>query len=140
MQVENIQMGTVVDHIIAGHGTKVMKLLGIDENYPHRVAIMLHVPSKKMKTKDIVKIEGKLVSEETANILALVAPGATVNIIKGGKVEKKYESKLPKEIHGVGTCPNPKCISRKETPKFLMDGKSYRCYYCERLFKTEEIV
>lgn len=140
MQVDNIQMGTVVDHIIAGQGTKVMRLLGIDENYPHRVAIMLHVPSKKMKTKDIVKIEGKVVSEETANVLALVASGATVNIIKGGKVEKKYESRLPKEISGIGACPNPKCISRKEMTKFIMEENRYRCYYCERLFRTEEIV
>ena len=59
MQVDNIAMGTVIDHIKAGKAAKVMKLLSIGEDYPHRVAVMLNVPSKKSGTKDIVKIEGK---------------------------------------------------------------------------------
>lgn len=141
MQVDNIEIGTVVDHITAGHAPKVMKLLGIGDEYPHRVAVVMHVPSKKMKTKDIVKIEGKVVTEESANILALVAPGASVNIIRDGKVEKKYKIKLPAKIEGVGRCPNPKCVSHEDvSSRFNMESKKYRCYYCERLFKTEELV
>jgi len=141
MQVDNIEIGTVVDHIKAGQAPKVMRLLGIGDEYPHRVAVVMHVPSKKMKTKDIVKIEGKVVSKERANILALVAPEASVNIIKNGKVEEKYRVKLPEKIEGVGKCPNPKCISNTDArPKFEMEKKQYRCYYCERIFKTEELV
>ncbi len=139
MQVDNIQIGTVVDHIPSGKGEKVIRLLGINEEYPHRVAIMLHVPSKKMKTKDIVKIEGKIVSENTANILALIAPGATVNIIKGGKVEKKIGTRLPNEI-SIGCCPNPSCISKEEKVRFINEGKKFRCYYCERLFEAHEVL
>ncbi len=141
MQVDNIEIGTVVDHIKAGKAAKVMRLLDIGENYPHRVAVVLNVPSKKMGTKDIVKIEGKLVSDETANLIALVSPGATVNIIKGGKLERKHEVEMPKEIRGYGKCPNPNCISSEGGIRSMkMDTGGYRCHYCERMFRAEELV
>lgn len=142
MQVDQIEMGTVVDHINAGKSAKVMKILEIGENYPHRVAIVLNVPSKKLKTKDILKIEGKVVSEDVANLIALVAPDASVNLIKNGKVEKKFTVSLPKEVKGHTHCPNPNCITgRGATTHFIEeDGDLYRCHYCERLFKAEELV
>ncbi|MFH1520101.1 MAG: aspartate carbamoyltransferase regulatory subunit [Candidatus Micrarchaeota archaeon] len=141
MQVDQIEMGTVVDHIMAGKAGKVMKLLDIGEKYPHRVAIVLNVPSKRMKTKDIVKIEGKIVSQEMANLIALVSPGATVNIVKGGKVEKKYNVVMPKEVKDYGKCPNPNCITGESGQKyFKIDKDGYRCHFCERLFKAEELV
>lgn len=141
VQVDKIEMGTVVDHIRAGRATKVMKLLGIGEDYPHRVAVVLNVPSKKMGTKDILKIQGKLVSPEAANLIALVSPGATINIINGGKLEKKYSVGLPKELRGHGKCPNPNCISGENVERqFTMEKEGYRCHYCERLFRAEELV
>lgn len=142
MQVDQIEMGTVIDHIKAGRAEKVMRLLGIGENYPHRVAIVLHVPSKKMKTKDILKIEGKVVSEDAANLIALVSPKASINLIRDGKVEKKFTVSLPKEVKGQTHCPNPNCITGKGARTFFVkeDGDRYRCHYCERLFKAEELV
>ncbi|VVC02805.1 Aspartate carbamoyltransferase regulatory chain [Candidatus Bilamarchaeum dharawalense] len=141
MQVDKIEMGTVVDHIKAGKAGKVMKLLDIGEKYPHRVAIVLNVPSKRMGTKDILKIEGKMVSQEMANLIALVSPGATVNIVKGGEVEKKYEVVLPKEVKEYGKCPNPNCITGESGQRyFKIDRDGYRCHFCERLFQAEELV
>ena len=142
MQVDNISMGTVVDHIKAGAASKVMRLLGIDEDYPHRVAIVVNVPSKKMKTKDILKIEGKIVKENEANMIALVSPGASINIIKDGKIEKKYKVSLPKQASKHCICPNPNCMTHDDTSTvFTLEGKGrYRCHYCERLFDAEEIV
>jgi aspartate carbamoyltransferase regulatory subunit len=142
MQVDQIEMGTVVDHIKAGKAGKVMKLLEIGENYPHRVAIVLNVPSKKTKTKDIVKIEGKLVSEESANLIALVSPGASVNIIRNSKIEKKFVVSLPKEVSGIAKCANPNCITGEGAKTLFRkeDGERYRCHFCERLFKAEELV
>jgi aspartate carbamoyltransferase regulatory subunit len=142
MQVDKIEMGTVVDHIKAGKAAKVMRLLEIGENYPHRVAIVLNVPSKQMKTKDILKIEGKAVSEESANIIALVSPGATINLIRNSAIEKKFTVSLPKEVSDLAKCPNPNCITGEgaKTRFGKEDGDSYRCHYCERLFKAEELV
>ncbi|HSB47645.1 MAG TPA: aspartate carbamoyltransferase regulatory subunit [Candidatus Bilamarchaeum sp.] len=141
MQVDNIEIGTVVDHISAGKAARVMKLLDIVENYPHRVAVVLNVPSKAMGTKDIVKIEGKVVSQDAANLVALVSPKATINIIRGGKVERKYAVEMPKEIRGYGRCPNPNCISGESCERYFTNEKGkFRCHYCERLFRAEEIV
>jgi len=141
MQVDKIDTGTVIDHMRAGKAGRIMRLLGIDENYPHRVAVMLHVPSKKMGTKDMLKIEGKLVSADIANVVALLSPGATINIIKSGKVEKKYEVVLPEELKNVGKCANPNCITTENSATyFKREGEKYRCHYCERLFKADELV
>ncbi|MBI5228205.1 aspartate carbamoyltransferase regulatory subunit [Candidatus Micrarchaeota archaeon] len=141
MQVDKIEMGTVVDHIRSGQAYRVMKILGIGEDYNHRVAVVLNVPSKAMGTKDIVKIEGKIVSPEAANALGLIAPEVTINIIKGGKVERKYPITMPKELGGMEKCPNPNCMSNEEkTAFFKLDNKKYRCYYCERLFRADELV
>jgi aspartate carbamoyltransferase regulatory subunit len=141
MQVDKIEMGTVIDHIKAGKAARVMRLLDIGEDYKHRVAVVLNVPSRKMGTKDILKIQGKLVSPEVANLIALVSPTATINIIRGGKLEKKYQVSLPKEVHGHGKCPNPNCISGENVERFFTIEKAgYRCHYCERLFKAEELV
>lgn len=143
MQIDVIEKGTVVDHIKAGKGEKVLKLLGIEEDYPYRVALVMHVPSKKTKKKDIVKIEERMITEEEANILALISPGATINIIEGGKVKNKYVVDLPEKLEGNGTCPNPNCITRTETEvkqMFTKEDEHYRCHYCERLFRPEELV
>jgi aspartate carbamoyltransferase regulatory subunit len=142
LKVDTIEMGTVVDHIKAGMGAKVLKLLGIDENYPYRVALVMNVPSKKMGKKDLVKIEGKIVSDEHINAIALISPGASVNIIKNSKVEKKFEVKLPDKVVGIGICPNPNCITNKDSAPRMFDQEDhmYRCHYCERLFKADELI
>ncbi len=143
LTVDVIEKGTVVDHIQAGFGAKVLKILGISETYPYRVALVVNVPSKKMGKKDIVKIEEKLVTEKEANIIALISPNATVNIIESGKVKKKYTVSLPERLEGIGVCPNPNCITKSESDvqqKFVKEDGGYRCYYCERLFKAEELV
>jgi aspartate carbamoyltransferase regulatory subunit len=142
MQVDQIEIGTVIDHIQAGKASKVMKLLRIGEDYGHRVAMVMNAPSKRMKTKDIVKIEGKMVSQEEANVIALVCPGATINVIKDGKVQKKFVVELPKEVGNYARCANPNCITNSENAnrRFVREGTHFRCHHCERLFKAEELV
>jgi aspartate carbamoyltransferase regulatory subunit len=119
-----------------------MRLLRIGEDYGHRVAIVMNAPSKRMKTKDIVKIEGKMVSQDEANVIALICPGATINVIKDGKVQKKFVAELPKEVGNFGKCANPNCVTNSENPnrRFVRDGPRFRCHHCERLFKAEELV
>lgn len=142
LKVDTIEKGTVIDHIKGGKGKKVLTVLGIGEDYPHRVALMMNVPSKKSGTKDIVKIEGKVVDEDAGNTIALISPGATINIIENEKVVKKYTVELPERLEGLGRCPNPNCITNSQRAKkeFSMDAGLYRCHYCERLFDAEELV
>ncbi|NYZ77039.1 aspartate carbamoyltransferase regulatory subunit [Candidatus Micrarchaeota archaeon] len=143
LTVDVIEMGTVVDHIQAGMGAKVLKILGIDESYPNRVALVMNVPSKRMGKKDIVKIEGKIISEGSVNTIALISPGASINIIKNSKVEKKFEVQLPDKLSGIGKCPNPNCMTNSESDvskAFTKEDSGYRCHFCERLFRAEELV
>jgi aspartate carbamoyltransferase regulatory subunit len=140
--VDTIDQGTVVDHIQQGMGRRVMELLGIDRDYPHRVALVMNVASKKSGKKDIVKIEGILVSEEKTDVIALVSPNATINHIQDGKVVKKRKAELPERVEGVGKCPNPKCITNHQavTTIFTQEEGKFRCGYCERKFRAEELV
>ncbi len=142
LKVDIIEHGTVVDHIKAGMGRKVLDILGIDENSGNRVALVMNVPSEKMGKKDILKVEGILISKEKTDAIALVSPRASVNLIKDGKVVEKKQAELPESLHGIGRCPNPNCITTQEKAKgrFKLEGQKYRCGYCERTFKPEELV
>ncbi|MDD5096071.1 MAG: aspartate carbamoyltransferase regulatory subunit [Candidatus ainarchaeum sp.] len=142
LKVDIIEHGTVVDHIKAGMGKKVLDILGIDEKSGNRVALVMNVPSQKMGKKDILKVEGILISKEKTDAIALVSPRATVDLIKDGKVVEKKQAELPDKLQGTGKCPNPNCITAQEkTPgKFSLEGQKYRCGYCERVFKPEELV
>lgn len=141
LKVDIIEHGTVVDHIKAGMGKKVLDILGIDEKSGNRVALVMNVPSGKMGKKDILKVEGILISKEKTDAIALVSPRATVNLIKDGKVVEKKQAELPAELHGIGKCPNPNCITIQEKAKgrFSLEGQKYRCDYCERTFRPEEL-
>jgi aspartate carbamoyltransferase regulatory subunit len=103
--VEKIENGTVIDHIPAGLGLKVLDILKIDRSYEARVALMMNVPSKKVGKKDIVKVEGKLLDDKSVNKIALVAPNATLNIIKNSNVVEKKIVQLPKELRGALSVP-----------------------------------
>jgi aspartate carbamoyltransferase regulatory subunit len=142
LKVDIIEHGTVVDHIKAGMGQKVLGILGIDEKSGNRVALVMNVPSQKMGKKDILKVEGILISNEKTDAIALISPRATVDLIKDGKVVEKKQAELPESLHGTGKCPNPNCISMQEKApgKFHLEGQKYRCGYCERVFKPEELV
>ncbi len=142
VNVEPIENGTVVDHIPYGKGKKVLEILGINEKNAGRVALVMNVPSKKLGKKDIVKIEGTLISEEQTNLIALIAPNSTINIIKNSKVTEKREVEIPTMLSNVGVCPNPNCITNIEHSKkiFKEDSKGYRCHYCERAFFAQELV
>jgi len=143
LNVESIDSGTVIDHIRAGKGKRVLELLKIGDGFESRVALVMNVPSKKLGKKDIVKIEGFNVTETQANLIALIAPNSSINIIKNKEVANKYTVSPPKELKGVGICGNPSCITNVEYSEkyFKAEGEdAYRCAYCERVFKPEELV
>ena len=146
LKVEQIENGTVIDHIRAGKGKRVLDLLGIGDDYKHLVALVMNVNSRKIGKKDMVKIAGIYVRDELANKVALVSPNATINIIKEGKVIEKHKVTLPEELEGLGRCPNPVCITNMEnagdvhTKFVLTKDDKYMCKYCERTFSAEELV
>lgn len=144
--VSKIKEGTVIDHIKAGRGKKVLDFLEINEDYPEIVTLLMNVKSKKIGKKDIVKVANKFLKQEEVNKIALIAPNATFNVIKNYSVVDKMNIKLPNIIEGILKCPNPKCISNANEPltsKFLVDKKeplTLRCFYCERLIDLKDVL
>lgn len=143
MNVQKIQNGTVIDHLAAGTGNKVLALLSHSYPISKVAALILNAPSKKLGRKDIVKIEGVFLDEKTTDRIALLSPSATINIIRNGTVAEKRDVEMPPSVPGVLACPNPKCITNLERVQttFLEAGKSHmRCRHCERLFSSDELV
>lgn len=81
LQVEAIRNGSVIDHIPANLGIKILSLFKLHETN-QRITIGLNLPSSALGHKDLIKIENIYLSKEQANQLALYAPNATVNQIE----------------------------------------------------------
>jgi hypothetical protein len=90
MKVQRIEHGTVIDHIFPGKAFDVLSVLGLSSD--RSMSILINSHSRKGGKKDILKIEGVELSGEEANRVALVSPRATINIIVGGEVVKKFNA------------------------------------------------
>ncbi|RLF81455.1 aspartate carbamoyltransferase regulatory subunit, partial [Thermococci archaeon] len=112
LKVSAINKGTVIDHIPSGKGLKVLEILNLPKDSTILVAI--NVKSRKLGKKDIIKVEGKILSEDEVNKIALIAPTATVNIIDKWEVVDKKKVEAPDEIVGIIKCANPNCITNYE--------------------------
>jgi aspartate carbamoyltransferase regulatory subunit len=85
-RTEKIRYGTVIDHISAGKGPKVIEALDLPRS-DKIVSMLMNVQSKKLGKKDVVKIEGvHLDPKEIASKISPFAPKATINQIKDSKV------------------------------------------------------
>jgi aspartate carbamoyltransferase regulatory subunit len=143
--VSAIKNGTVIDHIAAGSALKIIRLLNLAA-HNKIVTVGLNLPSKAMGYKDIIKVEDRIITDEEINRIAILAPHASINIIKNYQVDKKITVKLPKVIDYVVVCPNLKCITNHEeiSTKFKViedhDHLKLQCHYCEKMYKQEEII
>jgi len=142
-KVYKLRDGTVIDHIPHWKGMQIIELLGL-QSESRFVTLGIGLSSKRHKRKDIVKIEHRELTEEEVQRIALIAPTATLNIIRGHTVVKKIRLAVPEVIEGIVKCGNPKCITNDEavrTKFFRVNGKplTLRCYFCERAFTEDEI-
>jgi len=85
-----------------------------------------------------VKVEDRELLEDEVNKIALIAPAASINIIRDYLVIDKHIVDLPSEIVGVVRCQNPNCISNTTEPiksRMLVKAKNpvlLRCIFCEQ--------
>ena len=135
MKIDSIVNGIVIDHIAAGRGMQLYKLLGLDKLNDCSVAIIMNVHSKKMGRKDIIKVDATI--DLDLDAIGYVDPNATVNIIKDGKLVEKKDICLPEKLVNIIRCKNPRCITTTEqelTQIFVLTDRkkgTYRCRYCE---------
>ena len=137
LKIPLIKNGSVIDHINAGNAVKVLHILGIPKGTSSIVSVAMNVNSK-MGKKDIVKVENRELDPQEVDKIALIAPKATINIIRDYKVAKKHKVELPDEVIGLVSCSNPTCVSNAKEPvksRFKVvckDPPKIKCYYCER--------
>jgi len=146
-RVTAIRNGTVIDHVPAGHAMRVLEMLGIGQSSSVPVSMVMNVPSKKMGTKDIIKVEDRELTRDELNRLALVAPDAHVAIIRAYSVAEKMTIELGDEVRNVVRCTFSNCITtsprepRAHRLKVLStEPLELRCHYCGRPQDLEELV
>ena len=132
--VSQIKDGTVIDHITAGEALNVLTILGIAGTTTESLSIATNVASRKEGKKDILKIERRELRKEEVDRIALIAPHATINIIRDYEVVEKKGVTIPRVIRAVVKCPNPGCISNSNEPiesSFEVLAKGLHCCYCD---------
>lgn len=123
LQVEAIKCGTVIDHIPAQIGFKLLSLFKLTAT-DQRITIGLNLPSKRSGRKDLIKIENTFLTEQQANQLAMYAPDATVNRIDNYEVVKKLTLSLPERIDAVLTCPKQQLYQPQRTRRLQLYRQS----------------
>ena len=146
LHVSKIKDGTVIDHITSGYALDVAKILGINRLEKRVITIAINVPSKSFKRKDIVKIEGRELNPQEVHKIALLAPHATINIIRNYRVVEKQRVKLPKVIEDIVKCANPACISNSNEPvqpRFYVEDEEpllLKCHYCGFIMEKKDVL
>jgi len=138
LRVSKIRDGTVIDHIAAGQALNVLAILGVDVDSGDTVSVGMRVPSDRLGTKDIVKVEGRELSQDEVDVLSLIAPAATINIVREYDVVEKHRVERPGEVVGVLSCPNHNCITSANEPvasRFDVLDDGIRCRYCDTIVR-----
>ncbi len=134
MIIGQIENGLVLDHIKAGQGMELYKILRLD-TLDCQVALIKNAESKKMGRKDIIKIDK--IEGINLDAIGYVDPNITVNVIENGVRTKRTHIDAPDEIVDIIKCKNPRCITttEQELPHVFRltdrEKRVYRCIYCE---------
>ena len=140
LRVSKIESGTVIDHIAGGQALNVLAILGIDGTAGEVVSVGMNVPSDRLGRKDVVKVERRELSQSELDVLSLIAPDATINIIRDYDVVEKHVVNRPDSVSGVLQCPNHNCISTEDEPvesKFVVTDDGVRCEYCDTIIRED---
>jgi aspartate carbamoyltransferase regulatory subunit len=140
LRARKIKDGTVIDHLnpnTAFHVLRLLRLLGETQNV---MTVLINVESQKLGRKDLIKIENRELHPREADLISIISPNATINVIRNFNVVEKKKVDLPKILRGV-KCPNPTCITNTPEPALTEfsvirneDTMTFRCKYCNRQF------
>ncbi len=146
-RVTAIRNGTVVDHIPSGYAMQVISILRINTDRATPVSLVMNVPSDKLGRKDVLKIEDRELDQEDLDRLALIAPSASIAIIRNHAVAEKMNVELADDILNIAKCSFSNCITkndREPLPQRMKvvsrDPLEVRCYYCGRGQEIDELI
>jgi aspartate carbamoyltransferase regulatory subunit len=141
LNIAKIKNGIVIDHIKAGQGLRIFNWLGLGKA-PYNVAFVVNASSRHMGKKDIIKIDNTIAINY--ELLGLIDPNITVNIIENEIITEKIKLQLPERVQDILVCKNPRCVTSSEAyvPHIfhLEDAArgTYRCEYCDEIIITGE--
>lgn len=143
-KVSAIENGTVIDHIPAKNVFQVIKILHLEDT-GDMVLFGTNLESKKYGRKGIVKVANKFFKKGDINKIALVAPYATLIVIKNFQVAEKFQVEVPDDIIDIVKCFNPNCVTNHErvSTKFTVIDKEeikLLCHYCEKITDKKNMV
>ena len=144
LRARKIKDGTVIDHLNANTAFPVLKLLGLLGETQNVLTVLINVESQKLGRKDLIKIEGRELNPREADLISIISPDATINVIRNFSVVEKKRVGLPNVLKSV-KCPNPTCITNTNEPasaEFAVNRNKeivFRCKYCNRQFDIASI-
>jgi aspartate carbamoyltransferase regulatory subunit len=144
MSVTAIRQGTVLDHIPSGATFKVADILQLaDED--DVVLVGMNLAGSRAGRKGIIKVENRELTGEEVDKIALIAPQATLNIIKGYEVVEKRAVQLPDRVEDIVRCFNPNCVTNRQQVPTVFDvlattPPTLRCTYCERTMSGPDVI
>lgn len=138
-----IKNGINLDHIPSGNAWYIIKILNLQSG-GNQTGVGLNLPSKKLGTKDLIKIEDRVLTADEINAISLFCVGASLSVISDYQVIKKIIIELPKSIDNIVVCPNTRCVSHLNSSKFISTKNrqnkiSLTCHYCEQVFSLDSI-
>lgn len=142
--VSAIENGTVIDHIPTQSVFQVINILNLMQ-FDNQILFGTNLESRKYGKKGIIKVNNKFFEPEEINKIALIAPTATLIVIKNFQVVEKKKVEIPEMIFKFIKCFNPNCITNHEnvTTRFRViqsgDEIKLKCQYCEKITEKKNI-
>ncbi|HNW88489.1 MAG TPA: aspartate carbamoyltransferase regulatory subunit [Bacteroidales bacterium] len=141
--VSAIENGTVIDHIPTQSVFQVIRILNLDQA-GQQILFGTNLDSSKYGKKGIIKVNNKYFEPIEINKIALVAPTATLIVIKDYQVVEKKKVEIPDTIREFVKCVNPNCITNVENvpTKFKVIDKEeskLKCNYCEKITEKKNM-
>ncbi|MFH1308155.1 MAG: aspartate carbamoyltransferase regulatory subunit [archaeon] len=138
-----IENGIVIDHLPPNVVWRVARILSADSQKLGRISLGDHYKSNRKGEKGFIKIEARELSSEELNLVALIAPEATISIIRSGQVVEKKQAVIPLVLRNIVYCANSNCItndtSQKVNSLIRYKGGMFNCHYCSACFSGEEL-
>jgi aspartate carbamoyltransferase regulatory subunit len=142
INITKIKNGIVIDHIKPGQGIRIFNWLGLDK-VCYTTAFVVNASSTVMERKDLIKIDNHI--DINFELLGLIDPNITVNIIENEIITEKVQLKLPDQVENILKCKNPRCITSTESyiPHVFRlvnaEKRIYRCVYCDESADASDI-
>lgn len=136
-----LENGTVIDHIPSKSVFQVIRILNLD-SCDNQLLFGTNLQSQKFGKKGIIKVKNKFFEKEEINKIAIVAPSATLIVIKDFVIIEKKQVEVPDVVEKFIKCINPNCITNHENiPTYFSvidkDAMKLQCRYCEKTTAKE---